>query len=248
MAVTPLPSARTYMFTEVGSGSSLGAVTQFVFGTATTAAESGRVHYAVQDLAKELSVSSAPHLVLVEKTRDPLGAWLASTEGMLVEGEWNPPGAYARALDEVKDHLGVTLTYIARCLRMQRSAVYRWYDGRQPHASNRSRLKTLQEFATVWHTARLPSLRNYWDTPVTDQAAAAGRGATLGQLLSAEVLNINSLRDAIARLTSGAAPLQPTRPKLGFPGRKRDRERDRQRFYDLVPPTSHEGDDEGGKA
>jgi hypothetical protein len=161
---------------------------------------------------------------------------------MLIEGEWAPPGTYARALDELKDAFGVTLTYIARCLHMQRSALYRWYEGRQPHPTNRSRLKTLQEFANVWRAARLPSLRNYWETPVP------GHGATLGQLLSADVLNINSLRDAISRLTNGAATMQPTRRKLGFPARRRDRVLERERLYEFVAPTSHEGDDEGDQA
>jgi hypothetical protein len=178
--------------------------------------------------------------MLREKAPDSIGTWLASTEGMLMESEWNPPGTYARALDELKDSLGVTLTYVARCLGMQRSAIYRWYDGRQPHAANRSRLKTLQEFSAAWQTARLPSLRNYWDTVVP------GEGATLGQLLSADVLSINSLRDAINRLTTGGT-MQPKRPKLGFPSSKRDRARERERLYQHIPPTSHEGDDEGGQ-
>jgi hypothetical protein len=124
---------------------------------------------------------------------------------------------------------------------MQRSAVYRWYDGRQPHATNRSRLKTLQEFSSAWRAARLPSLRIYWETLVPET------GATLGQLLSADALEINALRDAIAGLTAGTGTMPPKRQQLGFPGRKRDRQKDRERLYDLVSPTSHEDDDEGGQ-
>lgn len=241
MTVTYLPSVRTYMFEDVGSGSALGSVTRFAFGNATTSAEPGTVSFALADLAAERSLSSAPVVLLREKPQQSLGAWLASTEGMLVEGEWSPPGAYAQALDELKESLDVTLTYVAQCLGMQRSAVYRWYDGRQPHATNRSRLKTVQEFARVWRAARLPSLRNYWDTPVP------GHSSTLGQLLSADVLNINALQDAIARLMAGEADLQPKPRKLGFPGRKRDRAKERERLYDLAPPTSSEGEDKTGQ-
>lgn len=230
------------MFTgaDVGSGPALGTVSQFAFGTATTAAAPGRAYYSLNDLVPAHSLSSMPVVVLREKEPNPVGTWLASTEGMLMEGEWHPPGTYARALDELKDSLGVTLTYIAQCLGMQRSAVYRWYDGRQPHATNRSRLKTLQEFSAVWRAARLPSLRNYWETLVP------GEDRTLGQLLSADVLNISSLRDAITRLTTGST-MQPKRPKLGFSGRSRDRTRDRERLYVLAPPTSHESDNEDGR-
>lgn len=223
----------------MGSGSPAAGITQFAFGTATTAAEPGSVYYSLTGFPAGHSLNSVPVVALREKARDPIGTWLASTEGMLLEGGWSPPGTYARALDELKESLGVTLTYVARCLGMQRSAVYRWYDGRQPHAANRSRLKTLQEFSSTWRGARLPSLRNYWETPVPET------GATLGQLLSADALEINALRDAIARLSAGTGTMRPKRPQLGFPGRKRDRQKDRERLYDLVSPTSHEDDDEG---
>lgn len=239
--LTYLPRARTYMFTgvEVGSGSPAAGITQFAFGTASTAGQPGSVYYSLTGLPAGHSLSSVPVVALREKARDPIGTWLASTEGMLLEGDCSPPGTYARALDELKDSLGVTLTYVARCLGMQRSAVYRWYDGRQPHATNRSRLKTLQEFSSAWRAARLPSLRNYWETPVPET------DVTLGELLSADALEINALRDAIARLTAGIGTMLPKRPRLGFPGRKRNRQKDRQRLYDLVSPTSREDDDEG---
>lgn len=239
--LTYLSPVRTYMFPEmdVGSGSAAAGITQFAFGEATRTAEPGYVYYSIADIAARHGLNSAPVVVLREKTADPIGTWLASTDGMLLEAERNPPGTYARALDELKESLGVTLTYVAQCLRMQRSAIYRWYDGRQPHAANRSRLKTLQEFSSAWSGARLPSLRNYWDTVIPEI------GTTLGQVLSAEVLEINALRHAITRLTTGG--FQPKRPRLGFPGRRRNRSKDRDRLYDLAPPTSHEGDDEGGE-
>jgi hypothetical protein len=39
---------------------------------------------------------------------------------------------------------------------------------------------------------------------------------------------------AITHLTAGT--ISPRRPQLGFPGRKRDRQKERERLYDLVPP------------
>ena len=224
---------------DVGSGSSAAGITLFAFGEATRNAEPGCAYYSVADIAARHGLNSVPVVVLREKAPDPIGTWLASTDGMLLEADRSLPGTYARALDELKDSLGVTITYVAQCLRMQRSALYRWYDGRQPHASNRSRLKTLQEFSSAWRVARLPSLRNYWETAIPEI------GTTLGEILCAEVLEINALRHAITHLTTGV--IQPKRPRLGFPSRRRDRSKDRERLYDLIPPTSHESDDEGGQ-
>jgi hypothetical protein len=218
------------MFTgvDVGSGSPAAGITQFAFGTATTTAEPGHVYYSITGIPAGRGLSSVPVVVLRKRAQDPIGSWLASTEGMLLEADRSPPGTYARALDELKKDLGITLTYVAQCLRMRRSAVYRWYDGRQPHATNRSRLRTLQEFSSGWRAAKLPSLRNYWETLVPEI------GATIGQILSAEVLEINALRHVISHLTAGTVP--PKRLRLGFSDRKRDRRKDRERLYDLVPP------------
>lgn len=224
---------------DVGSGSVAEGVTRFAFGEATRVAEPGYVYYSVTDIAVRHGLNSVPVVVLRRKTTGPIGTWLASTDGMLLEADRSLPGTYARALDELKESLGVTLTYVAQCLRMQRSAVYRWYDGRQPHASNRSRLKTLQEFSSAWRAAKLPSIRNYWETVIPDL------DTTLGGILSADVLEINALRHAITHLAAGA--VQPKRPRLGFPGRKRDRFKDRERLHDLISPTSHEDGGEGGE-
>jgi hypothetical protein len=236
--INTLPAA-TYMFTDNGSGSQAIAVLRCNLGAPTGVAQPGRVYYSLTDLLTGHSSNSAPVLTLRQKPVDLVGSWLASTADMLLETDSRPPGAYARALDELKADLGVTLTYIARCLALQRSAIYRWYEGRQPHAANRSRLETVREFASAWRSARLPSLRNYWDTPV------AGTAATLGQLLSADALDITALRRAIDGLVSGTTAVPQKAPRLGFPGRKRDQQKDRERLSVLIPPTSHEGDETG---
>lgn len=237
--INTLP-ATTYMFTDVGSGSQPVAVSRFDFGSPTGVAQPDRVYYSLTDLLAGHSLNSVPVLTLRVKPTDVVGSWLASTEGMLLEPDASPPGTYARALDELKENLGVTLTYIARCLALQRSAIYRWYEGRHPHAANRSRLETLREFASAWRAAKLPSLRNYWETPVP------GTAATLGQLLSSDALDITALRGAIDSLIAGTRAMPPKAPRLGFPGRKRDQQKDRARLSVLIPPTSHEDDENGG--
>jgi hypothetical protein len=236
--INTLP-AVTYMITEAGSGSQRMAISDFPFGSQTSLAEAYCVYYSLTDLLAGHNASSSPLMALHQRPADLVGSWLASTEGMLIEPDTRPPGAYARALDELKANLGVTLTYIARCLAMQRSAIYRWYEDTQPHATNRSRLETVREFASAWRAAKLPSLRRYWDTKVP------GTAATLGQLLSSDVLDINALRQAILGLVSDTSTMPPKAPRLGFPGRKRDRQKDRERLSLLIPPTSHE--DENGE-
>lgn len=234
--INTLP-ATTYMFTDDGSGSQGVAALRFNLGSPTGVAQPGRVYYSLTDFLTGHSSNSAPVLTLREKPIDLVGSWLASTEDMLLEPDNKPPGTYARALDELKANLGVTLTYIARCLALQRSAIYRWYEGRHPHAANRSRLETVREFASAWRAAKLPSLRIYWDTSVP------GTTATLGQLLSSNALDITALRRAIDSLVSGTGTMSPKAPRLGFPGRKRDRQKDRERLSVLIPPTSHEDDE-----
>src|SRR5882762_7663770 len=146
--INTLPTT-TYMFSDDGSGSQGVAVLRFNLGSPTGVAQTGRVYYSLTDLLTGHSPNSAPMLALRQKSIDLVGSWLASTEDMLLEADNKPPGTYARALDELKENLDVTLTYIARCLALQRSAIYRWYEGRLPHAANRSRLETVREFASA---------------------------------------------------------------------------------------------------
>ena len=226
---------------DLGSGSNSNASAQPDFGSPTGIAPRNHVYYLLTDLLHGHSSNSAPTALLREKSADPVGQWLYSTERMLLEVDGRPPASYARALEELKANMGVTLTYIARCLGMQRSAIYRWYEGRQPHAANRSRLETIREFAAAWRAAKQPSLRSYWD------ASVPGSNSTLGELLSSETLDVTALRGAIVGLIGGAPTIAPKAPRLGFPGRERNRLRDQDRLSVLIPPTSREDDGSGDK-
>lgn len=222
-------------FLVVGSGSMLSRPMNSYFGN-PTGAPADTILYRLTDLLQGDETSTAPTVVLREKPANPVGQWLESTQDMLPEIEVTPLGAYARALDELKSNLGVTLTYVAKCLGLQRSAIYKWYEGRQPHASNRSRLKTINEFAAAWKAARLPSLRNYWDISIP------GSRSTLGELLSAQTLDIVALRTAIDSITGNAAAL-PKAPRLGFPDRKPNPQKDREKLSALISQTSREDDE-----
>lgn len=226
-----------YLAASVGSGSNGNASVHAGFGTPTAMGRPDLVYYPASRIVHGRSSSGSP-VNLLQTRPDPVGSWLASTAGILPETDNSPPGTYARALNDLKASLGVTLTYIAKSLGMQRSAVYKWYEGRQPHAANRSRLNTVSEFAASWRAARLPSLRNYWETPVP------GTHSTLGQLLSAEALNVDALRHAIDTLVRNTAAMPPKAPRLGFPRRPHDRQADREHLSLFIPSTSSEGDDD----
>ena len=220
----------------VGSGS-LTFPTAVAIGSPTGFAPPDRVLFRLTDLLQGCTTSSSPEIRLREKQADPVGSWLASTQGMVLEVASAPPGTYARALDELKGDLGVTLTYVARCLGMQRSAVYRWYDGRSPHAANRARLETIREFGKRWRAARLPPLRNYWESTIP------GTTKTLGDLLSSPTLDVAMLDGAIDKLIHQAASISSRPHRLGFPARRRNRERERERLSVLNTMTSHEDEE-----
>ncbi len=230
----------TYYPIVMGSGSLVRSPELEDLGSQTTLAPPYRMLYLLTGLLCGDTGNSSPEVRLREKPSDVVGSWLASTEGMVLEATSTLPGAYARALDELKANLGVTLTYIARCLAMQRSAIYRWYDGRNPHPANRARLETLREFAHRWRAAQLPSLRSYWES------AVPGTSRTLGELLSSQTLEITTLNAAIDSLLNRAEAMPPKIPRLGFPARRRDRKKDRERLSVLSPTTSHEDNDENG--
>jgi len=224
---------------DPGSGSST-YITTDDWITSTSIGPSAHLYYRLEDFLESYNSASSPVTVLREKPADRVGRWLASTDGMVPVFNVVPLLPYAKILDELKVNLSTTLTYVARCLCMQRSAIYKWYEGRQPHAANRSRLETIREFASAWKAANLPPLRNYWDFEVP------GVDMTLGSCLSAETLDINGLRLAIINIARKPIGQNPPQPLLGFPGRKRDRKRDRERLGTLAPPISFEDDESGG--
>lgn len=227
-------TSRVHYPIAIGSGSMVRQLPQEPAARPTSFAAPDNVLYLLTGMLCGYSTGTAPQVRLRERPTDPIGTWLVSTDGMLTENARTPPGTYPRALEELKTNLGVTLTYVARCLSMQRSAIYRWYEGRNPHPANRARLQTLREFGNRWRAAELPSLRNYWESVVP------GTEVTLGSLLSSQTLDIAALNAAIEQLIHRPATMPPKAPRLGFPGRPRNRHNERERLSTLSPTTSRE--------
>ena len=228
-------ASRVHYPIAIGSGSLLRKLPQDHEACPTSFAAPDSVLYLLTAMLYGFSTGSSPQLRLRERPSDPIGTWLISTDGMLTESGHTPRGTYVRALEELKANLGVTLTYVAQCLAMQRSAIYRWYEGRSPHPANRARLETLCEFGNRWRMAKLGSLRNYWESVVP------GTEVTLGNLLSSQTLDISALNAAIERLIHRPGTMPPKAPRLGFSGRPRNRDIHRERLSTLSPMTSREG-------
>jgi hypothetical protein len=218
----------------IGSGSLIRQASHDHAARPTSFAAPDNVLYLLTGMLCGYSAGTSPQVRLRERPTDPIGTWLVSTDGILTENARTPLGTYVQALEELKSNLGVTLTYVAQCLAMQRSAIYRWYEGRNPHPANRARLETLREFGNRWRAAKLASLRNYWESVVP------GTEVTLGTLLSAQTLDIAALSAAIERLIYRPATMSPKAPRLGFPGRPRSRHIERERLSTLSPTTSRE--------
>jgi transcriptional regulator with XRE-family HTH domain len=236
LLINTIPSTQ-YLYTSGGSGSSSVPNPSVEVGNATAAADPNQLRYDLAGLLPGRITGTVATVIWRASPSDLVGAWLEGASDCAVEATNVPSGAYARALDEIRSDLGITLTYVAHCLGMQRSAVYRWYEGALPHPANRTRLKTLQEFARVWKAANLPSLRTYWESEVP------ATGKTLGQLLSASALDIAALRAAVEALVAGAKLIQPKSARLGFRDRARNRQKERERLRELAPEASHEGID-----
>lgn len=226
---------RVHYPIAVGSGSLVRQLTQDYPASPTSFAAPDNVLYLLTGMLYGCSTGSSPQVRLRERPADPIGTWLISTDGMLTERVRTPRGTYVRALEELKANLGVTLTYVAQCLAMQRSAIYRWYEGRNPHPANRARLETLSEFGNRWRAAGLGSLRSYWESVVP------GTEVTLGNLLSSQTLDLSALNSAITLLIHRPESIQPKAPRLGFLGRTRNRRIERERLSTLSPTTSREG-------
>ena len=111
-------------------------------------------------------------------------------------------------LDELKSTLDVTLSYVARSLGLQRSAVYKWYQG-----------------STPWRTARALKRSDARGLAHGAPAVAqellgrqgAGQAGDLGDLLSGQELDLPFLRSVI-RALAAVPQAAARRPRLGFPG------------------------------
>ena len=104
-------------------------------------------------------------------------------------------------IDRIREQLGITMTQLAASLQLQRATLYKWYQGRQPHPGNETRVATLESFGEQWSVQKLPPLRKFWDSHIPAL-----------NLKVREVL-CDPLRDATALLASLPNIRAVTRPE-----------------------------------
>jgi transcriptional regulator with XRE-family HTH domain len=69
-------------------------------------------------------------------------------------------------VDRIREQLGVTMTQLAAALLLQRATLYRWYQGRQPHPGNETRVAAFESLSEAWSAQQLPPLRKFWDARI----------------------------------------------------------------------------------
>ena len=163
-----------------------------------------------------------------------IGDWFLNLPASLVTIADKHSSEYAKAVDQLKSELNVSLSFIARCLGVRRSALYKWYEGSIPQGANRSRLNTISEFSEVWREANLPSLRNYWELRMP------GTSSTIGEILSSSVLDVNLLRTILEFVMHHSKSRSIRGRRFGFPNRKRNLQRDQERLSVISSPISRE--------
>ncbi len=107
-------------------------------------------------------------------------------------------------IDHIREQLGIKMTQLAAALQLQRATLYKWYQGRQPHPGNETRVSALESFADAWSTQKLPPLRKFWDVHIP--------------ALNLEVREVlcDPLRDETALLASLPNIRAVTRPELSI--------------------------------
>jgi transcriptional regulator with XRE-family HTH domain len=108
--------------------------------------------------------------------------------------------AIGSRIDRIREQLGITMIQLAAALQLQRATLYKWYQGRQPHPGNETRVCALESFAETWSAQKLPPLRKFWDAHIP------ALNLKVREILCDPLRNANAL---LASLPSIRAVTQP---------------------------------------
>jgi hypothetical protein len=98
--------------------------------------------------------------------------------------------------------LGLPILTIAQIAHVERKTIYSWLDGAKVQDSNAKRMELIHGLLTEATGGESPDLRNlrrFWDRSIP------GVGASLGDLLSAEMVDTNAVRTALEVLRPAVA-------------------------------------------
>lgn len=196
---------------HVGSGSGLFWPWAPMQTLERAAPPTGGDYYAMRlrDAGRFAGTGSVVRLTVSSRPTDFSGvSWLE--EPFFPSTAATPASSIGQVLDEICAHLGITMSQLAAALRLTRPTLYRWYEGRQPHAGNKARLAALEEFARGWQRAGLPAARQHWARGIP------ALGQTLGEFLTGETLAAPTLFGALPHITQavqGRPAIEPLPPR-----------------------------------
>lgn len=130
-----------------------------------------------------------------------------------------------RSLETLESQLQLTRSQLASALQVERATLYQWFRGVQPRSRARDRIVALEHFAREWVAAGLGSARASWHMRTPGDAMSR----TLGEMLSAEHLNMEALRVLIGAAGVGPLELAELRGIEGFPAEDALEQRRRRR-------------------
>lgn len=130
-----------------------------------------------------------------------------------------------RSLETLESQLQLTKSQLASALQVERATLYQWLRGVQPRSRARDRIVALEHFAREWVSAGLGSARASWHMRTPGDVMSR----TLGEMLSAEHLDMEALRRLIRAATSGPLELTELRGIDGFPAEDALEQRRRRR-------------------
>lgn len=134
-------------------------------------------------------------------------------------------------IDRIRERLGISMTQLAAVLHLQRTTLYKWYQGRQPHAGTEARIAAVEAFAGAWAAQALLPLGKFWDVKIP---------AT--NLRVCDVL-CDPLRDQTALLALLPNIRAVTRPDPVIdpyaPRKRRSQDKQPSAFAQTAPPLWH---------
>jgi hypothetical protein len=130
-----------------------------------------------------------------------------------------------RSLETLEGHLQLTKSQLASALQVERATLYQWFRGVQPRSRARDRIVALEQFAREWVAAGLGSARASWHMRIHGDP----KSRTLGEMLTAEQLNMDELHRLIRAAAVGPLELAELRGVEGFPAEDELEQRRRRR-------------------
>jgi hypothetical protein len=135
------------------------------------------------------------------------------------------PSLVTRSLETLESQLQLTKSQLAAALQVERATLYQWFRGVQPRSRARDRIMALEQFAQAWVAAGLGSARASWHMRLPGDP----RSGTLGEMLTAQQLNMDDLHQLIRAAAAGPLETAELGGVEGFPAEDELEQRRRRR-------------------